>query len=163
MTALSFKTGHYLDSSTADTVEGNPPFIQFYKHSFPFVRKLMKDNPTACNVFMFLVENMEGDNAIIVSQQAMSEILGYGRTTLWNAVKYLQEHKYIAIIKSGTANVYCVNADIAWQQNHDKKKFAKFSARVFVTETEQASAPVEKDRIPRVAPKRKKKPTADKA
>jgi DNA-binding transcriptional regulator YhcF (GntR family) len=154
MEAKDYKSGYYLDSSTAETVEANPPFVQFYKHSLPFVRKLVKLNGTASQVFIFLVENMEGDNAIIVSQQAMSEVLGIAKRTVQYAIKYLQENKYIDVIKSGTTNVYCVNADIVWQQSHDKKKFAKFAARVFVTESEQVA--VKKERTVRVKPKRKK-------
>jgi hypothetical protein len=161
MEALSYKTGHYVDSSTAETVEANPPFVQFYKHSLPVVRKLTKDNSTASQVFLFLVEHMEGDNAIIVSQQAMCEVLGVGRTAIWNAIKYLQDNKYIAVMKSGTSNVYFLNADIVWQQSHDKKRFAKFAARVFLTESEQVE--VKKERTVRVQPKRKKAPKTEAA
>ena len=157
MEARQYKTGIYFDRGTAEVKEGNPPFIQFYKHSFPFVRKLMKENPTACNVFMFLVENMEGDNALVVSQQAMCEVLGLARRTVQYAISYLQENKYIAVLKSGPSNVYCVNADIVWQESHNKKKFARFAARVFMTESEQPNKPVIKERTTSVKPKRSSK------
>lgn len=163
MAAIPAKTGYYPDLETAEVKEGNPPFVQFYKHSFPFVRKLMKDNPTACEVFMFLVDNMGNDNALVVSQTAMCEALGLARRTIQYAISYLQEHKYIAIIKSGTANVYCVNADIVWQKEHGKKKFAKFSARVYVSESEQVGELVTSHRLPHIELKKSKKTTANKA
>jgi hypothetical protein len=155
MAQLDYKTGMYVDRKSADVKEANPPFIQFYKHSFGYVRKLMLEYPTAANVFMFLVENMGDDNALIVSQGTMADYMGLSRRTVQYAITYLYENKYIDILKTGTSNIYCINADIAWQQAHNKKRFAKFAARVLVSESEQSR--VEKEKTPRLQIKPAKK------
>jgi hypothetical protein len=155
MAQLDYKTGMYLDRKSADVKEANPPFIQFYKHSFGYVRKLMLEYPTAANVFMFLVENMGDDNALIVSQSTMADYMGLSRRTIQSATNYLFDNKYIDILKTGTSNIYCINADIAWQQSHSKKKFAKFAARVIISESEQGK--IEKDKTARLQIKPAKK------
>lgn len=135
-----YKTGIYPRPETAQTRETNPPFYQFYKHSFPFVTQLMDDSPTAFRVFFFLVEHMGDDNAVIISQNALAEALKKSKRTIQYATTYLMDRKYLATYRSGTSNVYCLNADIVWQQTHENKKFAHFAARVYISESEQFDA-----------------------
>lgn len=127
----------YIDKATGEPKEGNPYFFQFYKHNFKLIRSLLKENSLASQVFMFIVEHMDGNNALVISQHALSEALGYHRQSIYRAVKHLVEGKYLAVVKSGNTNIYCVNADIVWQDTHEKKTFAKFNARVYVTASEQ--------------------------
>lgn len=128
-----------IDKETGEVIEGNPPFFQFYKHNIKSIRKLITDNTMAAKLFMFLVENMDNKNAIIISQKAVEEALNVSIRSIQMAVKYLVENQYIVVLKSGTSNVYCVNADIVWTQRADKKKFAKFEAKVYLTASEQNS------------------------
>jgi hypothetical protein len=93
----------------------------------------------AARLFMFLVENMDNKNAILISQKALEEALDVSIRSVQMAVKYLTDKEYIMVLKSGTSNVYCVNADIVWTQRADKKKFAKFEAKVYLTASEQNS------------------------
>jgi hypothetical protein len=123
---------------TGEEIEGNNPFFQFYKHNFKTIRKLITENALAAKLFMFLVETMDNYNAIIVSQRALEEVLGVSGRTIRRATEYLVENKYIQILKSGTSNVYCVNADIVWTQRADKKMFAKFETKVYLTVSEQS-------------------------
>lgn len=125
------------DKETGEEFEANKPFFQFYKHNFKAVRKMMKENPLGANLFMFLIENMDSKNALLVSQKALEEALDVGRTSIYNATKYLIENQFIKVLKSGTSNIYCVNADIVWTQRAEKKVHAKFEAAVYLTLSEQ--------------------------
>lgn len=125
------------DKKTGEEFEANKPFYQFYKHNFKTIRKALRDNPLAANLFLFLVDNMDSKNALLVSQKALEEVLEVGRTSIYNAVKYLVKNQFIKVLKSGTSNIYCVNADIVWTQRADKKVHAKFEAAVYLTASEQ--------------------------
>jgi len=98
---------------------------------------LITKNPQAAKVFFFLVENMDSFNALVISQKSLSEALKMGRTNLWKATKYLREQKYLEMYKSGSTNIYCINCQLVWQQSHTRKQFAKFSANVYISDSEQ--------------------------
>lgn len=127
-----------LDKKTGELFEGNAPFYQFRKHNFKLIRKLMDENITASKMFMFLVENMnEETNSFIVSQESLSVVLECGRTSVYNATKYLIDNKYVQVLKSGVNNVYCVNADIVWTKRANDLYHARFNTSVYLTSSEQ--------------------------
>lgn len=127
-----------LDKKTGELFEGNPPFFQFRKHNFKLIRKLNENSPTAANLFFFLVENMlESSNSLVVSQEALCEVLEISRMTLHRAVKQLIEGKYVQVLKSGVNNVYCINADIVWTKRHNELYHARFNTSVYLTSSEQ--------------------------
>lgn len=127
-----------LDKKTGELFEGNPPFFQFREHNFKLVRKLNEKSPTAANLFFFLVENMDKrTNSLIVSQDALCEVLKCTRMTVYNVVKVLVEEKYIQVLKCGVNNVYCINADIVWTKRHDELYHARFNTSVYLTSSEQ--------------------------
>ncbi len=127
-----------INEHTGEMKLKKPRFLAFTKSNFPAITKLAKDNPMASSVFLFLIENMDNTNALIASYEAMQEHFGKSRKTLYNSIKYLKENDYIQIIKSGNMNVYCINAQIVWNQSQEKIHYAKFNATVYVSKKEQA-------------------------
>lgn len=127
-----------LDKKTGEIFEGNPPFYQFRKHNFKMIRKLMNENVVASKMFMFLIENMnEGTNSLVVSQDALCEVLECSRMTLYRSIKHLVDKSYVQVLKSGSNNVYCVNADIVWTKRANQTFHARFNTAVYLTESEQ--------------------------
>ena len=127
-----------LNKKTGELFEGNPPFFQFREHNFKLIRKLNEKSPTAANLFFFLVENMDKrTNSLVVSQDALCEILNCTRMTVYNVVKLLVEEKYVQVLKIGVNNVYCINADIVWTKRADELYHARFNAAVYLTSSEQ--------------------------
>ncbi len=122
---------------TGEVTEVNANFVQLYQDKMPFLISMIRENSTAANVFLFLVEHMDKRNAIIISQQAIAEGLGLTRKTIHTAVKYLREKKALEIFKSGTSNIYAINSQIVWKTNANGKKYALFDARVYITKSEQ--------------------------
>lgn len=114
----------------------NRDFIQIYRKSIIFMRNLNKIDPNALPVLLILLEKMNKQNAVLISQKALSQITGKTRQTINKAIKALKEGRYIQIIKVGTANVYVVNASIAWT-NSNNKKYQAFSAQVVADIDEQ--------------------------
>ena len=81
---------------------------------------------------------MDGNNALIVSRTALSELLDCPEKTISRAVKYLKENGWICVLKSGTSNVYIVNPDIAWTSYGNQKQYCKFQSNVLLSSTENA-------------------------
>ncbi len=119
----------------------NYNFVQIEKRALRLVRELYDDNPAAGKLLFILAEKMNRQNALVCSYDTMSKITGFGRTTLYKAVKYLKEHNWIEVIKVGTANAYVINSRVFWQ-SHGDKKMTVFHATIVASSDEQ-DTPVE--------------------
>ena len=144
-----------LNELTGELTLKNPHFFQFYKKTFPLIMDLMAKNALAGRIFMFMVNEMNQNNALIISYVALSEIFQKSRRTISRAIKTLADGKYIQIQKSGNMNIYCINAALVWTQSRKKINYAKFNAAVYITATEQ-TVETKKESIPLVEPKSKR-------
>lgn len=120
--------------------EKNSPFnsfIQINKKTYDLEDKLMKENPLAYRIWRFLVNNMDNYNAVMVSYSVMIDIFEVGRTTIYRAIKTLNDGNYINIYKSGTSNVYAINDNMVWASWGNNKQYSKFQANVIISEAEQ--------------------------
>lgn len=77
------------------------------------IAELGYGEPSAFEVFMFIIKNMDANNAFVVSMEALEEALVFSKSTLNKAIKYLEENKWLSIRKQGTSNVYTINPEIA--------------------------------------------------
>ena len=88
------------------------------------IAELGYGEPSAFEVFMFIIKNMDANNAFVVSMEALEEALVFSKSTLNKAIKYLEENKWLRIRKQGTSNVYTINPEIArigWVTHSDIK------------------------------------------
>ena len=104
-------------------------------HSTKLIDLAIK-NPKANALLYFLLDNMDGYNAVQCSSLVLQEALGMSRTTSYRHLKYLSEHGFIAILKSGTANIYVVNDDLAWSSWSNNKQYCKFPTNVILSKNE---------------------------
>ena len=79
---------------------------------------------------------MNNKNLVVASQQLLMEEFEKGRTTVYTAIKFLDEHNFINIAKIGTANAYILNPEIAFQDGHDKKKYVAFEGTILLSKEE---------------------------
>lgn len=120
--------------------EKNSPFnsfIQMNKKTYKLEDKLMGENPLAYRIWRFLANNMDSYNAVIVSQEVLTEIFEVSKTTIWRALKLLREDNYIKVYRTGGSNIYALNDDMVWNSWGTNKKYSKFSANVIISENEQ--------------------------
>ena len=120
--------------------EKNSPFnsfIQVNKKTYQLEDKLMKESPLAYRIWRFLANNMDSYNAVIVSQEVLTEIFEVSKTTIWRALKLLREDNYIKVYRTGGSNIYALNDDMVWNSWGTNKKYSKFSANVIISENEQ--------------------------
>jgi len=116
----------------------NSPFVQLSDpDGIKAMRLLTNANPMAANVFYLFMQHMDSQNCLIVSMDTIGGKLGISRPTVYRAVKYLKENNYIAVLKSGTSNVYTLNANIVWKDRGDKKVEALLYGAVLLSLDEQ--------------------------
>ncbi len=124
--------------------KANKDFVQLYKKELKQLRALTEKDPNALSILFILVEKMNKQNAIVVSQKALMQWTNKSRTTIHNAIKALEETKFIQIVKIGTSNAYVVNSTVFWQSDAlAKERVATFSAQVVAIESEQEEGFIE--------------------
>lgn len=116
----------------------NKDFVQLYRKHIDDLTRLARDNGRAYDLFMFLIKNMDGYNALCVSTNVLAEIMEVSTRTIFRASKYLKDTGWICILKSGSTNVYIVNPDIAWTSYGNQKAYCKFTTNVLLSSTENA-------------------------
>ncbi len=112
-------------------------FAQVNRKEMIHMRALIKSDPNAALVLMFIMEKMDKMNALVCSYQVLQEQLGLGRTTLSKAVKTLKDKGFLYVYKSGSSNVYVLNNQLVWTNHGDKAKYCLFPANVILSAAEQ--------------------------
>lgn len=123
--------------SEKDENEGNRGFVQIYEAHMSSFRAIIRENPTAAEIFYFLVEHMDRSNSVACSYTVLEELVDRKRTTIWKAIRFLKERNYIEVSKMGNCNVYHINANLAWKSYANGRKYAKFRATVILAQSEQ--------------------------
>lgn len=95
------------------TNDKNRSYIRFNRNYLMDIAELRHGEPSAFEVFMFIIKNMDANNAFVVSMETLKEALVFTRSDLNKAIKYLEENKWLRIRKQGTSNVYTINPEIA--------------------------------------------------
>jgi len=116
------------------------PFSRWTQFNNEHTKELMwlaLKNPKAHAILYFLVDQMDEYNAVMCSYQVIQEVLGIGRTTAHNSIKVLKDNGFIAVLKSGTSNVYAINDTVYWKSWGNKKQYSKFPANVLLSLSEQ--------------------------
>lgn len=127
-------TGEILSSRN---IKGNIDFVQIYRSHMQFTRELAVKEPKAFSLFWYLVEQMDKENALIISKETLASLSDCSVRTISRQLEILKREKFINIVKSGVNNVYLINASIAWTSDGSKKQYAKFKAQVVISEKEQ--------------------------
>ena len=64
----------------------------------------------------------------------------------------LKEHGFIGVYRSGSSNIYAVNKNLAWGSWGTNHKYAKFEAKIIISESEQSKdIQIECDKVKQVA------------
>jgi|AYRG01.1.fsa_nt_gi DNA-binding transcriptional ArsR family regulator len=120
--------------------EKNSPFGRWTQYNNQHTKEMMwlaLKHPKAHAILLFLVDQMDNYNAVICSMQVLQEVLGVSRQTISTAIKVLKENGFIAVLKSGTSNVYAINDSVYWKSWGNKKQYSKFPANVVLSLSEQ--------------------------
>ena len=112
-------------------------FAQLNRKNIAHIIAACNADKQAVRILLFIIEKMDKYNALICSYKVFEEQLSISKATITRAIKYLKDHGFISIYRSGTSNVYVINDDLAWTNTGDKHKYCKFPANVILTASEQ--------------------------
>lgn len=114
----------------------NLNFVQYDRDNMTALRLINRKNPYANELFMFLSQKMDSKNCVSCSQKVLQEALGCSRTSIYRAIRDLQEANLMVVIKSGTARVFVLNHKVVWSTWNTKKKYCEFDGKVLVSKQE---------------------------
>ena len=114
----------------------NRNFVQLYRDNMPELRWLMAKSGIASSILFFILEHMDNKNALACSYAVFEDYFEVSRTTIYRAIKLLEENGFIDVMKMGTSNVYVVNTDVAWSSWENQKQFAQFEGKMLVSRKE---------------------------
>ena len=115
----------------------NPMFVQLNKHALPSLSFLSAENGLASAILVFLFDKMTVHNAVACSYTALQEHFTASRSSIYRAIKLLQDKKFIQVAKMGNVNVYHLNDNLVWKAGYNQRKYAEFSATIVLSESEQ--------------------------
>lgn len=120
--------------------EKNSPFSRWTQFNNEHTKELMMlaiKYPKAHAILYFLVDQMDNYNACICSATVMQEVLGVSRQTISKNIKILKELGFLAVLKSGNANIYTINDKVYWKSWGNNRQYSKFPANVILAMSEQ--------------------------
>lgn len=120
--------------------EKNSPFSRWTQFNNEHTKELMMlaiKYPKAHAILYFLVDQMDSYNACICSYKVMQEVLACGQATIARNIKTLKDLGFLAILKSGNANVYTINDKVYWKSWGNNRQYSKFPANVVLAMSEQ--------------------------
>lgn len=133
-----------IDVSTGEVVseseqhrKTNKDFVQFYRKHITDIAALGRADPLALAIWLWIVERMGSDNALVCSMSPIVEHFKKSRQTVSKKINFLKRSRYLDILKSGTTNIYVINAELVWTTNAERRTFAEFRASVVISESEQ--------------------------
>lgn len=123
-----------------DRQDRRSPFKDFYQINELYsdtLSNMALDQPKALAILHFIFKHMDKYNALIASYNVFQEQFGISRATVARCIKYLKDHGYIYVYKSGTSNVYVANCDLVWKSWGKNRKYCQFPANVILSDSEQ--------------------------
>ena len=119
-----------------EKVRKNRNFVQFYRTNMPELRWLSETNGLAFSILLFVIEHMDNRNALACSYAILEDYFEKSRTTIYRAVKLLEDNGFVSILKMGNSNVYIVNSEVAWSSWGNQKEYCQFDGKILVSRKE---------------------------
>lgn len=133
---LELKQEETRELEEKEKAKKNSNFVMMYRDHMPELRWLMKKSGIASGILNFIMEHMDTKNALLCSYAVFEDYFEVSRTTIYRALKLLEDNGFVDVLKSGTSNVYVVNENIAWTSWESQKKYCKFEGNILISATE---------------------------
>lgn len=120
--------------------------------------------PIAGAVLHKLVAQMGHQNAVVVPQKVLAQLLGVHERSIRRAIADLVEEKWIQVVRLGKGKeaAYLVNDRVAWGQKRSELCLSSFSATIIADASDQDKATLSATplrRIPTLYPGEQQLPT----
>ena len=120
---------------------GPRTWVQFERSALEALDGLTQRSPNAARVIQRLVSMMGHQNAVVISQETLAQMMNIHVRTVMRALKLLADENWIQIVRFGarnTVNAYVVNANVAWGESRDQiGRLSVFTATVIASSNDQ--------------------------
>jgi hypothetical protein len=98
---------------------------------------LNKSKPKAHLILSWMTGVMKDNNSVVVSNDAIAEILGLCRSTVDKSLRVLRENNFIKSARTGRSNIYYINPKIAKVvDDRGNAMYYKFKSDVVLSDSE---------------------------
>ena len=113
---------------------------------------LIARKPRAAQLLHHLVAQMGHQNAVVVSQKVLAQLMGVDTRTVSRSVAVLVEEHWVQVVRIGKGKeaAYVVNDRVAWGQPRDQLRLSTFSATVIADFDDQESDALEHRELRRI-------------
>lgn len=88
---------------------------EFYVNmSLGILREIIVEYPIAVEVFMYMVDSMDKDNVIMVSQSTIAENIGRTRQSVSKGLDVLRKYNVISIDMIDNKRTYTLNKEVVY-------------------------------------------------
>lgn len=123
----------------------NAGFTQVYGPGWKRLQLLVKENPPAARLYMWIAEHSEGPGVVVASQDLIAEQLNIHRTTVWRLSKALEKAEALVRIKvHGSVWAYALNPHEVWKGWNTTKEHAVFVTKTLVKKGDVANKLVDR-------------------
>lgn len=100
---------------------------------------LIRRRPRAAECLHILVAHMGDQNAVVISQKVLAQIMQRSPDTVQRALKDLAAEKWVQVVKIGKGKecAYVINDQVAWGEARSNLRLSMFSARVIADVEDQ--------------------------
>lgn len=128
--------------------------------------RLISRKPRAAELLHHLVAQMGDQNAVVIPQKVLAQLMGRSLPTVERAVRDLVAERWIQVVRLGKGKeaAYVVNDRVAWGQPRDQLRLSVFSATVVADLEDQDTTSLdhaELRRIPTLFPGERQLPSGD--
>lgn len=127
----------------ASLTSGPNTWVQTERAAHEAFAQLIGTHPKAAMLMHKLISLMGHQNAVVVSQSNLADMLGVSLPTVKRAVAELIARRWVQVVQTsgtGTVCAYIVNDRIAWGQARDHRRtHSVFSAAVVAYSDEQSA------------------------
>lgn len=124
----------------------NRGFAQVYDPGWQRLQQLVRDNPSAARLYMWVAQHADGEGgAVVASQDLIAENLGIHRTTVWRLSKALEDAKAMVRVRVGpSVYAYALNPHEIWRSWNTTKDTAVFVTKTLVRKRDRENATVDR-------------------
>jgi len=117
-------------------------WVQVERKSSEAWASLCLRRPAAASLLHHLVANMGPQNAVVIPQRVLSQLIGRSIDTVQRAIQTLVAERWIQVVRLGKGKeaAYVINDRVAWSQRRDQLHLSTFSATVVADLSDQDEA-----------------------
>lgn len=125
--------------ATGEPITGAAHFAMIELTALEGIQGLINRAPQAARLLVSLIRRMSPGSAgvVVISREAMREILGVSMPTVERALRVLITEGWVHRIRIGSASALAINRQVAWIGPRGEIQHAVFDATVIASRSEQ--------------------------